>query len=199
MLNGLDNMTKKILSDAQSYADEVKKNSTVKIDQILADYNGQVDALSRQMAADAKAEAEMVITRARSQAALNERNELLRAKQEMIDETFAQACDNIVNMPRDEYVALLSKLVAKYQTGAAEIILNERDRDGIGADLLKKIVMNKLKNIDISLVKISKSCGNFKGGLILRQGDIDTNCTVEVLCEGLRHELEPHVIQQLQF
>ena len=54
-------------------------------------------------------------------------------------------------------------------------------------------------NIDISMVKISKTYGSFKGGLILRQGDIDTNCTVEVLCEGLRHELEPEVIRRLQF
>lgn len=198
-MNGLDSMTRKIIGDAESYADEIKKESGQKIEAMLLEYQSQADAVKRELAADAQNEAAMIRERAQSQAALTERNELLRAKREVIDLTFSTACDMIVDLPKDEYVGLLARLVARYQTGPAEIILNERDATAIGAELLKKIVMNKIRSIDITMIKISKTCGKFRGGLILRQGDIDTNCTVEVLCEGLRHQLEAQVIEQLDF
>ena len=198
-MNGLDNLTQKILSDAKGYAGEVKQASDEKVEELLLDYNAQADALKADLAATAKEEAKNILSRAQSQAALGERNELLRARRAVIDDVFATAADELVGLPKEDYVELLAKLVAKYQTGPAEIILNERDAEEIGADLLKKIVVNKIKNIDITLIKISKTHGNFKGGLILRQGDIDTNCTAEVLCEGSRHQLEPEVIKLLGF
>ena len=198
-MNGLENMTQKILGEAKRYAEEQKKSSDLKVDEILLDYKAQADALSSEAADAAKKEAEITISRAKGQAALTVRNELLRAKREIIDSVFSMACDALVGLPREDYLDLLCRLVQKYQTGPAEIILNERDAKELGSDLLKKVVINKLLNIDISMVKISKTYGSFKGGLILRQGDIDTNCTVEVLCEGLRHELEPEVIRRLQF
>lgn len=199
MLNGLQNMTDKILSDAKEYAAEVHKNAERKVDEILLDYNRQADDLRTEIRDAASREAEMILSRAKSQTALGERNELLREKRALIDAAFSRACDGVISLPREEYIDLLARLVAKYQTGSALIILNERDAKELGGDLLKKIVMNKLRNIDISLIKISKEYGSFKGGLILRQGDIDTNCTVEVLCEGLRHELEAQVIELLRF
>lgn len=199
MLNGLDSMKKKILDDAQSFAAENKKASDAKVDEILRDYQAQADTLEKSLVSDAQREAEGIRARAESQAALAERSDLLRAKHDVIDAAFSRACEMITQLPRDEYVSLLARLVAKYQTGKAEIILNERDMNEIGGDLIKQIVVNKIKTIDVSMVRISKTPGNFLGGLILRQGDIDTNCTLEVLCSGLRHELEPAVIKLLQF
>lgn len=196
-MNGLENMTKKILGDAQGYAVEVKKNADAKIDELLLDYQSQADALRGELLASARDEAAMMRERAQSQAALAQRNELLRAKRKAIDDVFDAACGMLVDLPKEEYVDLLARLVAKYQAGPAEIILNERDAERIGSDLIKKIVMNKIRNIDISTVKISKTHGRFKGGLILRQGSVDTNCTAEVLCGGLRHELEPEVVKRL--
>lgn len=198
-MNGLETLTGRIMGDAKSFADDVKAQSEIKINKILLDYHNEADALTQDIVSAAEQEAAMIRSRAENQQALSERNELLRAKRELIDEVFANACSLLCALPREQYVDLLASLVAKYQTGTAQIILNERDQKEIGSDLLGRIVVNKIKKIDISLIKISKTTGHFEGGFILRQGEIDTNCTAEVLCDGLRHELEPKIIEILGF
>lgn len=198
-MNGLDNLTGRILSEAKAYAAGVKSESDEKIEKLLLEANAEAEAISAEILADAASERDMLLTRAQNQRALIERNRLLSEKRVVIDRVFESACRQLCEMPREEYVNLLVRLVAKYQTQKAEIILNQRDRDAIGDELMAKIVVNKIKNIDISLIKLSKETGSFMGGLILRQGDVDTNCTAEVLCDTLRHSLEPEIIKILEF
>ncbi|MCI8442650.1 MAG: hypothetical protein HFG27_08980 [Provencibacterium sp.] len=195
MLNGLQNLTDKIQSDAKGYAQELAESTRKKVEELLREQQGQADALRAETAEAARREAEGIIARAQSQSALEERNALLRQKREMINEAFELAADEIASMPKEKYVALLAKLVKKYQTGTAEIILNARDKKAVGGELLSAL----LSGAGAPTCSLSSEVGSFKGGLILREGDVDTNCTVEVLCEGMRHELEPKVIELLQF
>ncbi|MCI8623896.1 MAG: hypothetical protein HFG26_09575 [Provencibacterium sp.] len=195
MLNGLQNLTDKIQSDAKGYADELAEATRKKVDDLLREQKDEADELRANMTETARKEAEGILARANSQAALEERNALLRAKRDMINETFELAAGEIASLPKKKYIALLAKLVKKYQTGPAEIILNARDLKEVGAELLNEI----LSGAGAPLASLCQQPGSFKGGLILRQGDVDTNCTVEVLCEGMRHELEPKVIELLQF
>lgn len=194
-MNGLQNLTDKIQSDAKGYASELAESTRKKVEELLHEQQGQADALRAETVEAARKEAEGIIARAKSQAALEERNALLRAKREMINDTFELAGEEIAALPKEKYLALLVRLVKKYQTGPAEIILNARDQKAVGADLLGEL----FSGAGAPMVSLGKQPGSFKGGLILRQGDVDTNCTIEVLCEGLRHELEPKVIELLQF
>lgn len=195
MLNGLQNLTDKIQSDAKGYAQELAESTRKKVEELLREQQLEADELRQQTAEAARKEADGIIARAQSQAALEERNALLRRKRDLINESFSLAAEEIANLPQEKYVALLVKLVQRYQTGPAEIILNARDQKAVGGKLLGEL----LAGAGAPVTTLSKEVGSFKGGLILRQGDVDTNCTVEVLCEGMRHELEPKVIELLQF
>ena len=42
-------------------------------------------------------------------------------------------------------------------------------------------------------IKLSDETGNFAGGCIIKEGNIETNCTFEVLVKGMRDELEQEV------
>ena len=74
-------------------------------------------------------------------------------------------------------------------TGGEEIVLNARDRDAVGAAVVK--AANALLHAagKPAELKLSGETGSFSGGLILRRDSIEVNCTVELLVELCRGEM----------
>lgn len=115
---------------------------------------------------------------------------VLALKQEMIARGFALACEKLAQLPEDEYLAFLAKLAAKVSvTGEEEIVLNARDRARCG-DKLVEAANKRLKEAGkTAKLTLSKAEGDFAGGLLLRRGSIETNCSVELLVEQQRSEM----------
>ena len=89
-------------------------------------------------------------------------------------------------LPEAEYVALLSKLaVGASVSGDEEIVLNARDKKAVG-DKLIKAANAKLGGGHLSL---AGDTGSFRGGLILRRGNIEVNCTAELLVDLCREDM----------
>ena len=42
-------------------------------------------------------------------------------------------------------------------------------------------------------VRVDDEAGSFSGGLIIREKDIETNCTFEVILEAARKEMETEI------
>ena len=61
--------------------------------------------------------------------------------------------------------------------------MNAADRARVGEALLKAV------NADGAKMKLPDETRDIKGGLILRRGSIETNCSVELLVELCRGEL----------
>ncbi len=111
---------------------------------------------------------------------------VLALKQEMVSASFDKACDAIVNLPQEQYLELLAKLAAEAAvTGDEEIVLNKRDRAALGGKVAEA-ANQKLKNGKLTL---SDATGSFAGGLILRRGSIEVNCTAELLVELCRGDM----------
>lgn len=127
-------------------------------------------------------------------AKMESRKSLLALKQEMVSESFERACDGLAALPREQYVALLAKLAAKASvTGDEELVLNSRDRAEIGGELIN--AANAL--LSGGKLRLSDDCGGFKGGLILRRGSIEANCTIELLVELCRGDMSAQLAQAL--
>ena len=77
--------------------------------------------------------------------------------------------------------------------GEEEIILNPRDRKAIGEKLVEA-VNARLKN---GRLRLAEETRDFAGGLILRRGSIEANCTVELLVELSQSELSAKVAEIL--
>ncbi len=120
------------------------------------------------------------------------RKSVLAVKQEMVSKSFELAQEKIVNLPEDQYVAFLAKL-AKQASGSGdeEIILNSRDRAAIGEKLLKAV------NADGKNMKLADETRDIAGGLILRSGSVETNCTVELLVDLCKGELSSQLADLL--
>ena len=104
----------------------------------------------------------------------------------MVSKSFDMACDMIVNLPAEQYVKLLAKLAANASvTGDEEIVLNAKDKAAVG-DAVVKAANAALNGGKLAL---SGETGDFKGGLILRRGAIEANCTIELLVELCRGDM----------
>ncbi len=114
------------------------------------------------------------------------RKAILAIKQDMVSESFDRAVEKLVDLPEEQYVALLARLAAQASvTGDEEIVLNARDRAAVG-DKVAAAANAKLPDGKLTL---ADETGDFKGGFILRRGNIEANCTAELLVELCRGDM----------
>ena len=119
---------------------------------------------------------------------------VLALKQQMVGEAFDKAFDMLVSMPEAEYTTFLAKLAAKASaTGDEEVVLNARDRAAVG----EKVVSAANALIPNGKLTLSADTGAFAGGLILRRGSVEANCTVELLIELARGEMSSDIAKVL--
>ena len=119
---------------------------------------------------------------------------LLSVKQEMVAKSFEQAQELLTSLPEEQYVAFLAKLAARASvSGDEEIVLNERDREAVG-EAVVKAANALLKGGKLSL---SERTGSFAGGLILSRGNVEANCTAELLVELCRGEMSVEIADML--
>ena len=122
------------------------------------------------------------------------RKNMLAAKQELVSRSFQKALEQIVSLPEDRYVDFLAKLAAQAAvTGDEEIILNPRDRERIGEKLVKAVN----ERLPKGAMKLSGDTRDIAGGLILRRGSVEANCSAELLVELSQSDLSAKVAEIL--
>ena len=122
------------------------------------------------------------------------RKAILAIKQDMVSESFDRAVEKLVDLPEEQYVALLARLAAQASvTGDEEIVLNARDRAAVG----EKVVAAANAKLGDGKLTLADETGSFKGGLILHRGNIEANCTAELLVELCRGDMAAELAKVL--
>lgn len=211
-MKGLDKITERILADAKERARVILEEAQSDCRLAAAEYAARADAIAEEIADRAMREGEHLIARARSAAAMTRRNILLAAKSELLDETFEaakkQICDTDYGKYRELLVALLSCALleqAKQEQNALEygdevtafdtfeVLLNETDRARFGASVIegaRRVTERRIGAERAAKLRLSEECADIDGGLLLRYGDVETNCSLTVLLREMRRELE---------
>lgn len=184
-MNGIEKITEKIIADAKLEVEEVLA-AAHKEAEVISDNFAQREEKERAALLEAakrhSAERE---SRMVSVAELEGRKRLLSLKQEMIDQAFAVALDQLCHLPAAEYVDLLSQIAARSaQTGKEEIVLSPKDKEQYGQMILDKA--NAAKGLQLTL---SAETRDIVGGLLLKQGDIEINCTLDTQVRLLRDDM----------
>ncbi|WP_295603447.1 V-type ATP synthase subunit E [uncultured Methanobrevibacter sp.] len=193
-MKGTEKLIAHIKADADAQVNAILAQAEQQCAGIRGDFDKQAAALyAERLRAGVKETQDKVDGEARI-ARMEGRKELLAAKQELVSRSFRKAQEQIVSLPEEQYVAFLAKLAAQASvTGEEKIVLNARDRKTIGEKLVKA-ANARLKNGRLTL---AEETGDFAGGLILRRGSIEANCTVELLVELSRSELSAQVAEIL--
>ena len=112
-----------------------------------------------------------------------ERNSILRAKQQVIEQAIDKARESIAGLNDEEYFNVLEKLLRKnVQQGKGKICFSKKDLDRIPngfEDRVKEIVAENQGEL-----VIDKEPANIKDGFVLVYGEIEENCTLKALIEN---------------
>lgn len=220
-MTGLDKITQKIIEEAKIEAAEILKDAEEKCIKIAQEYAIRSSEIRRGIDENAQKQAEYIISHAKSTAAMAKRNILLDAKAQIVDMAFAGAFEEFTSMTDEKYRSFLIMLLTyalrnnvDIQQASAEldgeenvlyadkyeIIFNKRDAQEHGQAVLdgaRRALVGKAAASEYDKLFISKKFANIKGGLILKYGDVEMNCSLEMLFAQKRDKLEVDVYKIL--
>lgn len=178
-----DAEAKKIIDAASKQAEEKRAES---FKSALSEYEKLMQA--------GNAECEDILSGSRRIAEMEAKKSVLSVKQEMISAAFDAAREEIVNMPRDKYTQFLARMAAEAAaSGMEEIVLNARDKAEVGKSVCK--AANELLSAKGTPGKltVSEDTADISGGVIVRFGGIETNCSIDALIRQRRSGLSTEV------
>ncbi|MBR5095098.1 MAG: hypothetical protein IK095_08390 [Oscillospiraceae bacterium] len=194
-MKGTEKLIAHIKADADAQVEAILAQAEQRAAAIRGDFDKQAEGVYAERIRAGVKSIQAEVDGAERIARMEGRKSLLAEKQALVADSFRRAQEQILALPQEQYVAFLAKLAARASvTGDEEIVLNARDRERIGADLVQ--AANALLG-EKGRLTLSAQTGDFAGGLILRRGSIEANCTVELLVEMSQSELSAQVAQLL--
>ena len=194
----LEAIVAKILKDAREKASHIEREKNAQIQSIQSECEETVRALQEASSKRAERLAEDQRKRLLSMAELEIRKDVLAVKQEMIETAFERAISELLEGDEERYSALLKKLILDADLeGDEELILNQKDRETVGVFLIRELNEAFLKAGKKGNLRLSREIRPIRGGVILRRGRKDVNCSVESIIYSKRDSLEATVARIL--
>ena len=197
-MKGIDKITSRILADAEAECAAVKKESDERCAAIRAENEKKAQDEYLRLVREGVKDTEQRVQRMDRTARLEAKKSILGMKQETVSRAFDLARERIAELPERDYIAFLAREAAEAAiTGQEEVIFCERDRKSVGAKAVK--AANELlsaRGVPGTLT-LSDDTREMSGGLMLKQGGIEVNCTVDTLLDLSRGELAAQVAQVL--
>lgn len=220
-MNGLERITDRILAEANEEADRVIAEAEAEAAKIRAEFEARADAIRVRLSDEAEREGQAMISRAKASAQNQKRDRMLAAESALVDEAFEGAKAAIRSLSTEKYTAMLAGLLsaALLEQSATEdenrllygeeeltvadryeVLMNAQDRDRVGADVIALAVnrlTGKISPERLEKLVLAPQAVAIDGGLILRVGEIESNCSLSLLMKQLREELEGEVSRAL--
>jgi V/A-type H+-transporting ATPase subunit E len=197
-MNGIDKITARIARETQEEVAVIQERAQEKYDEIKSEYEARAQLEYDRLMREGTRDAGLQSQRLSGAAALEAKKFILAMKQRSVSDILDAARDRICNLPEAEYTAFLSRLAAKASfTGEEELVFNSRDRARVASEVVKGANALLKKAGKTAALTVGGSPGEFQGGLLLCQGDIVVNCTVETLIDMSREKLSTRIAELL--
>ena len=214
-MTGLEKVIGKIIADAEADARAILDKAQAECETIKAKYAAETEVEIEKLKDECDRECQALIIRARSSAAMAKRNAILEARAKLIDDAYASAEKIIRNMNGDQYLELLHKMLRSsmknqlegeaeslrlygedISPAAYEVVLNSRDRDTYGEKLLATYRTgygSRISPAVLAKLRLATDTAPIDGGIILRCGPVETNCSLAMLMAENRRDTEAKV------
>ncbi len=178
---GLDKIIARLEADTAAACDAIADEARKNADALIAGANEEGNALIRAAEAAAEKQAEGVLARARSAAALESRRMKLAAKLSAVDGVIGEAKRRFVELPDQAYFDTLHTLLMKNAPEKGGVLyFGKRDLGRLPAAFAASLPAG---------VTLSRSPADIPAGFILKAGNIDINCTPDALFAAAREPL----------
>jgi len=196
-MKGIEKITSRIEAEARAEADGILEKAGTEAERIRTEAGGHAQERYWELIRAGVKETEQRVRRLDAAAQMEMRKALLSLKQELVARAFDRACELILGLPRAEYVEFLARQAADAANfGAGELIFNEKDSAIAGAVLKRANALIEERGIP-GLLRLSQETRPMLGGLILRDGNVEVNCTVETLVALCRNDLATQVAEAM--
>lgn len=226
-MNGIEKITARIEEDGKAENEALLAQARAEAAEIAAKYQAQAQAAAEEILAQGRRTADERAKHLDSMAQMECRKAVLAAKQDVIEEAFQAAHKKLLDLPTEQYVALLAELAANASaTGREKLIFSEADRAQVGkavvaaanrklaeavapklpeevADskagaILDKVVSGASAILNgTGMLTLAEETRPMDGGFILSDGAVEVNCTFDTLIRLQRGALAGEVAKVL--
>ena len=197
-MNGIEKITQRIGAEAQEEIEVAIRAARGKCGEIKAQSETKAQEEYQKLMREGAKDLEQQVQRIGSSAGMEVKKSVLAMKQSYVDRVLDASMEAICALPAESYIAFLADQAADAAvSGGEELVFSSGDREKFGEKVCAAANKQlKKRGIDPKLT-VAADVGGFRGGLIVRMGDIDVNCTVEKLVEMRRGELAPQIVSIL--
>jgi len=219
-MNGIEKITARIETDTKSEVSQILREAEEKAEAVRRQYKAQAEEEAKAAAEAGREAARRQAERLESAAHMEAKTRLLTAKQACLDEAFARAQKQLLSLPDDKYADLLARMAVRAaKTGREEILLNAKDHQRVGAqvvsranamlaeaaapaaakggkgkNLLSKVVSGAAAMLQgTAMLTLSDETRDMEGGLTLRDGKVEINCAFETELRVLREDMAAEI------
>lgn len=186
-MNGIEKITARIAAEAKAQADAIIAEAEAKCAAIAAENDKKAQEQYWELIRVGTKDCEAMVEHRTRTAEMEAKKMLLAAKQEQISRAFFKAKEMMADIPQTDYVKLLAVLAKDASSnGQEELVFNERDKAAVGKAVAAAAnELLKAEGKDAMLV-VAGETRDIKGGFVLKQGDIEVNCSIDTLVDMQR-------------
>ena len=171
-MNGMEKILQRMETDAKAERDAITADARQKAETIRHDYQSTADAMFQDAQPRRQAQNAERLEHLKGSSQMACRQQVLAAKQEVIDVAFSRAAEALTQLPSQQYIPLLAGLAVQNGAGDEEIILSAADRQAVGQAVVDAANAQKPG----AAFRLSDETRETGGGLILRRGKVELNC-----------------------
>lgn len=194
-MNGAENISSKIIEEAKEKAEQILSDARQRAEDIISE-SGQKSKLDvNEITEAAKARVNDIKEKSRLNGGIEARKRIAAEKQRLIQQAFDKTRENILSMPGDKYAALLGSLAAKACIDGlgGELLLSQKDLAEHG----KNVLDTANEKISGEKLTLSADTADIAGGVVIRRGNVEINCGIDLILKMLKSEMSRDVAECL--
>lgn len=179
-----------IMSEAEEKAAKITQKGNEDADKLISDAKAFAEDLNNKLKSEYAFNEAETLRRRKTVAALDAKKLVLKAKQEVLSEVFSRAYDKLCALQKSDYLALVDKLLVLSAEDGDEVVLSD---DGVIADGdIKSLGVYKERNLTVSPEK-----GDFKGGVKLIGKICDKDLSFRQVLDEKKDSLSAKMAEEL--
>ena len=195
-MEGIEKIIERINAAAADECAVIAQEAEKACEAIRADFAQKVQEAYESAVQSGELEIGLDADRVVRNAKLNARKEVLSVKQEVLDAAFEAAKKKVCEMSEDKYVAGLVALAAEASNGTGEIILSQKDSK-LGEQVVAKANEALAAKGKKGELTVSTDNREMDAGFVLRDGNLEVNCTLDAILDMNRQSIAAKVAEDL--
>lgn len=182
----------KISAEAQAQIRAIESDCDEQIRAIGQRVNTEVKSVQDYYAGRLAKEEPEVLRRREIVAELDAKRIDLGTRRRLVEEAFAASLHQMAELPQDLYLDFVTNLLGQAVSTGQETVLTGKNERYLTQGWLDSYNAQHNTSLTLSSERLPMS-----GGFVLRNGNIDTNCSWEMLLENIRSDIESEVVKKL--